>query len=135
MFHKRPVLAIDAGTTITYDLVTSDGVYRGGAISPGISIRFQSLRDYTQRLPLLSPSGTLSLVGTDTQTCIQTGILLGVIHEVDGYIDRLREQHDNIVVVFTGGDSFFFEKKLKNSIFVNPNLVLLGLNRTLNHNA
>lgn len=134
MFPKRHVLAIDAGTTITYDMVTCEGVYLGGAISPGINIRFRSLKDYTQKLPLITPTSSFDLIGTDTQSCIQSGVLQGVINEVDGYINGLSELYDNLAVVFTGGDTFFFDKKLKNSIFVIPNLVLIGLNRILNHN-
>lgn len=134
LFPNRNVLVIDSGTAITYDLVTSNGHYLGGAIAPGISIRFKALNQYTAKLPLLSISDDYPLIGADTTSSILSGVLNGVVNEVDGYIDDVKAQYSALEIVFTGGDSFFFDKKLKNSIFVHPNLVLFGLNRILIYN-
>lgn len=134
LFPGSNVLSIDSGTAITYDLVTSDSNYLGGAISPGIDMRFKALNLLTARLPLISFNTTFPLVGYDTETSILSGVLNGVVAEVDGYIDSIEAQYKPLTTVFTGGNAFFFDKKLKNSIFVDPNLVLIGLNRTLEYN-
>lgn len=128
------VLCIDSGTAITYDLVTADGQYLGGAISPGIEMRFKALNHFTAKLPLVSFNIPTLVVGNTTETSILSGVLNGVLGEVDRYIDSISAQYSPLNVVFTGGNSFFFDKKLKNSIFVHPNLVLFGLNRILNYN-
>lgn len=134
LYPSSNVLCIDCGTAITYDLVTADGNYLGGAISPGIDMRFKALNQFTAKLPLVSFNTTFPLLGDTTETSILSGVLNGILGEVDGYIDRVKEQYSPIIVVFTGGSSIFFDKKLKNSIFVHPNLVLFGLNRILNYN-
>ena len=131
------VLSIDAGTCITFDLLTSDGSYQGGAISPGIAMRFKALHTFTEHLPLIpgvpQNSGT-QLVGTTTEQSIQSGVLNGVAAEVQGIVDVYRAQYKGLNVVLTGGDLPFFEKALKNPIFAAPNLVLEGLNSILSFN-
>ncbi|MDY0200057.1 MAG: type III pantothenate kinase [Tenuifilaceae bacterium] len=134
LYENQNVLSIDSGTAITYDLITSGGEYLGGAISPGIDMRFKALNHFTAKLPLVSFNTKFPLIGDTTETSIKSGVLNGVIAEVDSYIDHVRGQYSPLVIVFTGGDSFFFDKNLKNSIFVQSKLVLLGLNRILEYN-
>lgn len=135
LYPNINALCIDSGTAITYDFITSNGEYMGGAISPGISLRLKSLAHFTSKLPEVPFNEEYKLIGDSTVDSILAGVLNGVVNEVDGYILTLKHQHPDLVVVFTGGDSIFFEKKLKNSIFVHPNIVILGLNRILNYNA
>lgn len=135
MYPNNNVLSIDSGTAITYDFVNKEGEYLGGAISPGITTRFRALHQFTAKLPEVRISESFTLLGTTTQESILSGVLNGVTNEVDGYINSLREIYPDLKVIFTGGDAFFFEKNLKNSIFVLPNLVILGLNRILNYNV
>ncbi len=132
----KNVLVIDAGTAITYDIVTSEGEFLGGNISPGVEIRFKSLNKYTNRLPHLErPSEIPSLVGSSTREAIQSGVVNGLLFEMDGFIEAISEKYPKLQVVLTGGDAKYFVGKLKNSIFVDPNLNLIGLNRILEHNA
>jgi len=136
IFPEKTVLVIDAGTAITYDLVTSGGEYLGGNISPGLEIRFKSLNKYTSRLPHLErPEQKPSLVGSSTKEAIQAGIVNGLLFEMDGFIGAIGQNHSQLKVVLTGGDAKYFEGKLKSSIFVDLNLNLIGLNRILEHNA
>jgi type III pantothenate kinase len=136
IYPGRSVLVIDAGTAITYDVVTSDGEYLGGNISPGMEIRFKSLNRYTNRLPLLErPQEQPSLVGNSTREAIQAGIVNGIVFEMDGFIGAICQNYPKLQVVLTGGDAKYFEGKLKSSIFVHLNLNLIGLNRILEHNA
>lgn len=134
---SRPVLAIDTGTCITYDFVTAEGVYSGGAISPGFQMRFKALNAFTGRLPLVSApeEKTVALTGLNTETSILSGVCNGIVHEVDGFIAAYRKKNDDLAVVVGGGDTHFFEKNLKNPIFAKSNLVLIGLNEILKFNA
>lgn len=136
IFPEKNVLVIDAGTAITYDLVTAEGEYLGGNISPGMAIRFKSLNKYTNRLPLLErASEKPNILGSSTKEAIQSGIINGILFELDGFIGAFTQQHPELKVVLTGGDAKYFEGKLKSSIFVDLNLNLIGLNRILEHNA
>lgn len=129
------VLTIDAGTCITFDMTTSDRAYLGGGISPGIHMRFKALHTFTSKLPLVSLEGDAGLIGSNTLNSIRSGVLNGVIAEVDGIIDRYRERFPDLQVLLTGGDANYFDKKLKNNIFAVPNLVLLGLKDILQYNV
>lgn len=136
IYPGRNVLVIDAGTTITYDVVTSRGEFLGGNISPGVEIRFKALHKYTQRLPFLERPGKVpSLVGSTTMEAIQSGVVNGLLFEMNGFISAISKKYPKLQVVLTGGDAKYFVGKLKNSIFVDPNLNLIGLNRILEHNA
>jgi len=132
----KNVLVIDAGTAITYDIVTSEGAFVGGNISTGLEIRFKSLNKYTNRLPQLErPEEKPGLLGSSTREAIQSGIVNGLLFEVDGFIEAFKRKYPKLQVVLTGGDAKYFEGKLKSSIFVDLNLNLIGLNRILEHNA
>lgn len=135
LFPNEDLLVIDSGTAITYDLVTSNAQYLGGAISPGIVLRYKSLNQHTANLPLVTSSDYNFIVGASTKECIESGVLNGVIGEIEYFINRYNEEFPNLKVVFTGGDANFFVNKLKNSIFVVQNLVIIGLNRILEFNA
>ena len=136
IYPGKNVLVIDAGTAITYDIVTAKGEFLGGSISQGVEIRFKSLNKYTTRLPHLErPEQTPPLVGSSTREAIQSGIVNGLLFEMDGFIDAISKEYPKLQVVLTGGDAKYFVGKLKNSIFVDPNLNLIGLNRILEHNA
>ena len=136
IYPGRNVLVIDAGTAITYDIVTSRGEYLGGNISQGVEIRFKSLNKHTNRLPHLErPLEIPPLVGGSTSEAIQSGVINGLLFEMDGFIRALSKNYPKLQVVLTGGDAKYFAGKLKSTIFVDPNLNLIGLNRILEHNA
>lgn len=133
-FPNKNVLIIDAGTCITYDFVNSEKVYLGGAISPGIIMRYKALQKFTNKLPLLSPVFNENLIGNSTESCIHSGVLNGIIFEIDSTIDKYKEKNQDLTIVLTGGDVNFLANKLKNSIFANPNFLLEGLNTILTYN-
>ena len=132
---EKDLLVIDAGTAITYELIDASGSYLGGNISPGMTTRFRALNLFTEKLPLVVEQEYIPLVGTDTETAIQAGVVNGIVCEMDGYIEMLRLKYPNLLVFLTGGHSFYFERRLKNSIFADINLVLTGLNRILEYNV
>ena len=129
------LLVIDAGTAITYDIVNAAGFYIGGNISPGLTTRFMALNKFTEKLPLVSEAEDVDLVGNDTETAIRSGVVNGIVCEIDGMIDKMRQLYPRLFVFLTGGHSFYFERRLENTIFADINLVLTGLNRILEYNV
>ncbi len=134
-FPGHNILVIDSGTAITYDLINSAGQFLGGSISPGAYTRARALNKYTAKLPLVELKDSWSFPGNNTEEAIISGILSGIVYEVDGYINDLKQQYPDLKIVLTGGDVKLFDKKLKNIIFVDSNLNLYGLNRILEYNA
>ena len=132
-YPTKNVLVIDAGTCITYDFVNAKKEYLGGAISPGIATRYKALHKFTANLPQLEKSN-FKLIGTDTKSSIHSGVLNGIQLEIDGIINQYKAKYQNLTVVLTGGDTNFLAKKLKSTIFANPNFLLEGLNSILIHN-
>lgn len=135
LYPGRNVLIADFGTALTVDLVTADGTFRGGCISPGVQSRFRALHDYTARLPLCSPDDEEGLQGLSTEAAVRLGVMNSVTFEIEGYIARMSEKIDDLCVIFTGGDAKYFAKRIKNTIFANRNLVFCGLDRILEYNA
>jgi type III pantothenate kinase len=131
----KNILVIDAGTAITYEFIDSKGVYAGGNISPGLTTRFRALNHFTGKLPLVNETEDVPFIGSNTEMAIIAGVVNGIVFEMDGYIDTLKAQYKDFFVFLTGGHSFYFERRLKNHIFADPNLVLTGLNRILEYNA
>lgn len=123
------------GTAITYDFVSRDGTFTGGNIAPGMQTRFKSLNQFTGKLPLVEPTQTFEVLGSTTETAIRSGVMQGILFELDGYIDALKLRYPDLFAFLTGGDLFYFDRKLKNGIFVDDKLVLKGLNRILRHNV
>lgn len=137
MFPYENCLVIDAGTCITYDLLQSDGTFCGGAISPGIFMRIEAMHKFTKQLPLitLTPEFTYPLIGDSTETCLQSGVINGVKEEMKGMISQYECIYSDLKVILCGGDSAFFENRVKPAIFVAPDLVLYGLNRILRYHV
>lgn len=136
MAGKGPVMAIDLGTCITYELVDPTGVYLGGAISPGVLMRARAMHQFTAKLPLLDElEKSPSAWGDQTIACMQAGIFHGVKGEIEEFIKAYSLKFPEIKVFICGGDAQSFESIAKDHIFVVPNLVLYGLNAILNHNV
>lgn len=135
LFPENDLLVIDAGTCIKYNFISSRAEYLGGAISPGLKMRFKALNTFTSRLPLIEADEDFnSLIGTTTNSSILSGVENGAAAEIDGIINQYRVLYPAIKIVLTGGDANFFEKRLKNTIFTDSFLILKGLNSILNYN-
>jgi len=134
-YPHQAVLVIDAGTCIKYNFTSHQNEYLGGAISPGIQMRFKALEHFTSKLPLIDFDANYhELIGVNTQNSILSGVLNGAVAEIDGIISEYKTQYPQLICVLTGGDSEYLAKRLKNSIFTHQNLVLKGLNDILNYN-
>ena len=128
-FKNQNRLIIDAGTCITYDYVNSKNEYQGGAISPGISLRYKSLNNYTAKLPLLENVDINYLIGKSTSESIHSGVINGVINEINGFIEQYKELGKDLTIILTGGDAVFLAKSIKNTIFADSNFLLESLNK------
>ena len=133
-FPKSNVLVIDAGTCITYDIVNKKGEYLGGAISPGIQMRYKAMHHFTAKLPLLENEELDNYIGVDTNTSMYSGVLNGVVQEIDGIINQYKRDFKDLTIVLTGGNTKFLAKQLKNRIFANQNFLLEGLQEVLKFN-
>ncbi len=136
LYPNSNVLIVDFGTAITVDFVSAEGRFLGGNISPGAATRFRALHHFTKRLPLCElDEESVRLLGNSTRTAIESGVVNGIVYEIEGYIRDLQQRYNNLRIIFTGGESDFFAKRLKNTIFATYDLVAYGLNRILEYNA
>jgi len=133
LYPGEPLLVIDAGSAITFDLVTNN-TFQGGNISPGLQMRFTALHQQTKKLPKVEKGGA-SFFGKTTEQAIRSGVQNGISMEITGYIESLKKDHPGLKPILTGGDADFFVSYIKNIIFVHSNLVLSGLNRIIEYNA
>ncbi|WP_426064502.1 type III pantothenate kinase [Flavobacterium sp. DSP2-3-1] len=132
-FPNQNRLVIDAGTCVTYDFIDDKNNYLGGAIAPGLRLRYESLHNFTAKLPLLSLESPRDLIGTSTSESIHSGVVNGFVYEIDGFIDEYKARYSNFIIILTGGDTDFLAIRLKNTIFANSNFLLESLNQTFQY--
>ena len=135
LFPDRHCLVIDSGTCLTFEVITNNNEYQGGAISPGIDMRFKAMHNYTASLPLVEADTSFDLIGKSTIDCMKSGVLNGFVNEINGVIEQYQARFENLQIILCGGNLHLFESKVKASIFVQPDLVLLGLNTILEYNV
>ena len=129
-------LIIDAGTCLKFDFVDAEGKYKGGAISPGLHMRYEALNTFTDKLPLIGGPTETPLIGTTTETSIRSGVANGILKEIEGITHTYQQCYPNLKVFLTGGDSEAVAKALmsgKNSIFADNFLTLRGLHAILQY--
>ena len=127
-FPEMNRLVVDAGTCITYDFIDEKDTYLGGAISPGLRLRYEALHNFTAKLPLLSLDPPKDFIGNTTTQSIHSGVVNGFVFEIDGFIAAYKAKYSNFIIILTGGDTDFLAKRLKNTIFANSNFLLESLN-------
>lgn len=123
LFRDKACIVMDFGTVLSVDFIAEDGRYEGGNLSVGCRTRFKAINRYSKSLPLVDTPETVEPLGHSLQTSIESGVVSGIVFEMQAYIDS----RPSNIVIFTGGDANYFVKKTKNSIFVVCNLVLMGL--------
>jgi type III pantothenate kinase len=136
-FYHNPngnTLVIDAGTCVTYDMMNDYGEYLGGAISPGIGMRYRAMHQQTAKLPLLEMEPIVDFIGNTTESGMHSGVVNGICNEIDGVIGQYASRFRDLTVILTGGDAQFLSKRLKNTIFAHSKFLLLGLNHLLEYN-
>jgi len=137
LFPNHACLVIDAGTCITYDVLTGKSEYYGGSISPGIAMRFKAMHEFTGRLPEVEWNDREIIPeGSDTLSAMKNGVFQGIINEIEGFIAINNKKESALKVIITGGDAKFLYKQLQNSIFapqiiLDSFIVLKGLNEAI----
>ena len=134
-FPNKDVLVVDIGTCMTFDFIDADAVYHGGAISPGLLMRLKALNAFTGKLPLVALNTPIDLIGRNTNESILSGVVNGMLKELDGIIDEYKMRYPDVKIILTGGDIAFFDKKLKNSIFADEDILLKGMHFILEQHA
>ena len=134
LFPRKNCLVIDAGTCIKFDFVNAGNEYLGGAISPGIQMRYRSLHTFTAQLPLIKPQPHVKLTGNTTASAIVSGVQNGALSEIEHVILQYKTQYKQLKIVVTGGDLGLFANRIKSHIFAAPDLTLMGLNQILENN-
>lgn len=130
LFPGKNLLVIDAGTCITYDIVTADGTFRGGIISPGLEMRYRAMHAFTKGLPLLSVDAKFDrpdLVGKSTEECMRIGARHGLQFEFEAFLKSFNKKYDQLQIVMTGGLAEGFESTVDLPIFASSKIVLAGL--------
>ncbi|MFD0931915.1 type III pantothenate kinase [Psychroflexus salinarum] len=136
LFPNQNVLVIDAGSCITYDFIDNDSVYQGGAISPGLQMRYKAMHKFTGKLPLLEKTTQpRDYIGKSTLEAMHIGVYKSICYEIDAYIKDYLADYEDLTVVLTGGDYYLLSASIKNSIFATPNFLLKGLNKILQLNS
>ena len=126
-FPRKNNLVVGLGSCITYNFINQDHEFLGGSISPGMEMRFKSMNEHTALLPLVQKDWNFPVIGYDTKTNLQSGVIAGITYEIGGFIDFYAHKYDNFNVVLTGGDAGYFARQLKNRIFADLNFLFKGL--------
>ena len=126
-FESENCLVVDIGTCIKFDFISSKNVYLGGSISPGINLRYKALHDYTSKLPLIDMKSNAPMIGDSTARSIHSGVINGIMHEIQGMILRYEKDFGQLKILITGGDASYFDFPQKSNIFANKNLTLEGI--------
>lgn len=126
-FTGKNNLVIALGSCITYNFINQYQQFFGGGISPGMEMRFKAMQYYTARLPLVQKDWNFPLIGYDTKTNMQSGVIAGMAFEIDGFISAYAAKYGNFNAVLTGGDTAYFAGQLKNRIFADYNFLFKGL--------
>jgi type III pantothenate kinase len=126
-FPGKNNLVIGLGSCITYNFVNQYGHFLGGGISPGMDMRFKAMHAYTSKLPLVQADWNFPLIGYDTKTNLQSGVITGMACEIEGVIEKYNNKYGNFNVLLTGGNSGYFASQLKKKIFADANFLFKGL--------
>jgi type III pantothenate kinase len=128
-------LVVVLGTCVTYNFITKNGAFRGGAISPGFQMRLDAMHQFTDGLPQVPQEGPTLLLGYDTATCMRSGVVFGIAAEIDGMVEDFKQEYGEFNAVLTGGDAPLFARHIKSGIFADPQITLKGLYQILKHNV
>ncbi len=126
--YGGPVIIIDLGTAMTFDAVSYEGEYLGGAIAPGMDIAAEALFLRTAKLPRVELERPQQAIGRNTVAAMQSGIIFGYIGLIEGIVGRLRQElGGRATTVATGGQAGIFAGETDSIDAINPHLTLIGL--------
>ena len=126
--YGKPLIIIDLGTATTFDVVSKAGDYLGGVIAPGVSIASEALFARTAMLPRIELVRPQQVIGRNTISAMQSGMIFGYIELIGGLIRRIEEElGSKVKVIATGGQAYSFVEDIAAIDIINPNLTLIGL--------
>lgn len=133
--YKAPLILLDFGTATTMEVIDRTNTYIGGCIIPGIRTSLDGLISKTAQLPNISLKAPDKFIGTNTESCLRSGILYGTAAMVDGMTDRARQElGEQAVIVATGGLASLIIPLCRNTILLEDNLLLMGLTEIYRRN-
>lgn len=131
---SKSALVIDLGTAIKY-IYVADNSLKGVVISPGVEISMKALTENTALLPHFEVKTPKKVLGSNTIECMQSGITYGIASQIDGMIERIKEEtHDDFLVIFTGGLADTIRPLIKHPSIYEAHLVLEGLLKIVKKN-
>jgi type III pantothenate kinase len=128
--YERDAIVVDMGTATTFDCITSDGVFLGGVIAPGVQTALDTLVRRTSKLPATELVVPPSVIGKRTEDCIRAGVMFGQAEAIDGIVRRIKESWPRAqtpLVIATGGLAETFRALCREFDRVEPYLTLIGL--------
>ncbi len=126
-YPNKNNLVIGLGSCITYNFINQANQFIGGAISPGMEMRFKAMHEHTAMLPLVEKDWNFPVIAYDTKTNLQSGVIAGTTWEIDGAINYYNNRYNNFNVILTGGDACYFAGQLKNKITADNYFLFKGL--------
>ncbi|MDE6695913.1 MAG: type III pantothenate kinase [Muribaculaceae bacterium] len=129
LYKGTPVAVVDAGTAVTLDVIDGNDTFCGGRITAGLRLRFEALHSHTSALPLVEASGQLPIAGDSTETCIRSGVVLGLADEITETYRQYQNQFGCKRLILTGGDAELLADCINSRIPVEyePDLMAHGL--------
>lgn len=129
--YSLPCVVVDMGSATTFDILSKEGKFFGGIIMPGVEMQLNSLCEKTSKLPKINIEEINSVIGTDTKTCILSGVIRGHACAIEGLIKECeKEIGEKITVVATGGLSSLVSRYMNRKFdYIEPNLTLDGFRK------
>lgn len=126
--HGPHLIVLDFGTATTFDVVDFDGAYVGGVIAPGVNLSLEALHMGAASLPHVDVTMPRQVIGTNTVSCIQSGVYWGYIGLVEGIVQKIREERGHpMKVIATGGLAPLFDQGTDLFDFIEEDLTVHGL--------
>jgi len=126
--YTGPVIVVDLGTATTFDTISSEGDWMGGAIAPGIAVASEALFARTASLPRVELAHPEQAIGTNTVSAMQSGIVFGYVGLIENVVAKIQEElGEKVTVVATGGYASLLYNESSVIDAVNPDITLIGM--------
>jgi type III pantothenate kinase len=126
--YKGAVIVVDFGTATNFDIVSAEGSYEGGVISPGVNLSAEALHQAAALLPRVAIHRAQAVIGKDTVPAMQSGLYWGYVGLIEGLVARIKAEYAKpMTVIATGGLGHLFERDLPVIEHIDPDLTIHGL--------
>jgi type III pantothenate kinase len=133
--YKSNCIVIDFGTATTFDILSKNGIYNGGLITPGVRLSLSTLSSLTALLPLIKLKKTKQIIGKDTISAINSGVYWGYVAMIDGLLKKIiSTTKKKYKVILTGGLAHIFSNSLQYKSTINTNITLHGVVEIIKYN-